>query len=109
MAELRDETSKVNLTELVITDEDLYDEHCDPAKPVKVQFSDISAAAYRIRGGLETIPCTRSHMSDITGMEIFFKKEFLQYTGSFKERGARYTMMSMSQVAVFFNGKLIIL
>uniref|UniRef100_A0A1I8F9N8 Serine racemase n=1 Tax=Macrostomum lignano TaxID=282301 RepID=A0A1I8F9N8_9PLAT len=39
----------------------------------------------------------RSHMSRITNMEIFFKKEFLQYTGSFKERGARYVLLSLSK------------
>lgn len=43
----------------------------------------------------------RSHMSRLTGMDIYFKKEFLQYTGSFKERGARYTLMMLPQVSLF--------
>jgi threonine dehydratase len=34
-------------------------------------------------------------MSGLTGMEIFFKKDFLQYTGSFKERGARYALLTL--------------
>jgi hypothetical protein len=37
-------------------------------------------------------------MSSLTGMEIFFKKDFLQYTGSFKERGARYALLTLSKV-----------
>ena len=34
-------------------------------------------------------------MSDDTEMEIYFKKDFMQYTGSFKERGARYTLLML--------------
>ena len=36
-------------------------------------------------------------MSDLTEMEIFFKKDFLQYTGSFKERGARFALLSLTK------------
>ena len=36
-------------------------------------------------------------MSALTGMEIYFKKDFLQYTGSFKERGARYALLCLSK------------
>lgn len=49
------------------------------------------------KGGIENTPCTRSHMSELTGMEIYFKKDFLQYTGSFKERGARYALLKLSK------------
>jgi hypothetical protein len=41
-------------------------------------------------------------MSNLTGMEIYFKKDFLQYTGSFKERGARYALLTLNKVAFFF-------
>ena len=34
-------------------------------------------------------------MSEDTGIQIFFKKDYMQYTGSFKERGARYTLMML--------------
>ena len=37
-------------------------------------------------------------MSGMTGMEIYLKKDFLQYTGSFKERGARYALLTLSKV-----------
>ena len=30
-----------------------------------------------------------SHMSDECEMQIYLKKDYMQYTGSFKERGAR--------------------
>ena len=30
-------------------------------------------------------------------MNIFLKKDYMQYTGSFKERGARYTLVMMSE------------
>ena len=43
-------------------------------------------------------PCNHSHMSEITDMEIYFKKDFLQYTGSFKERGGRYSILKLSKV-----------
>lgn len=36
-------------------------------------------------------------MSKLTGMEIYLKKDFLQQTGSFKERGARYAMLMLTQ------------
>uniref|UniRef100_A0A1I8F725 L-serine deaminase n=1 Tax=Macrostomum lignano TaxID=282301 RepID=A0A1I8F725_9PLAT len=80
----------VPLSELLVPnddDPDLYDPNCDPDKPQIVRFQDVSAAAFKIRSGIVRTPCDRSHMSRITNMEIFFKKEFLQYTGSFKERG----------------------
>lgn len=77
-------------------EEDLKDPYCDPDKPIKVSFQDVSAAAFKIRGGVEKTPCPRSHMSGLTGMEIYFKKDFMQYTGSFKERGARFTLMMLT-------------
>ena len=36
-------------------------------------------------------------MSDDTGMQIFLKKDYMQYTGSFKERGARYTLTMLDE------------
>lgn len=37
----------------------------------------------------------RSHLSEESGMEIFLKKDYMQYTGSFKERGARYSLIQL--------------
>lgn len=55
-----------------------------------VQFEDIESAATRIRGHVIESPCPASiPLSEITGIQIFCKLEYLQRTGSFKERGAR--------------------
>ncbi|EFX82963.1 hypothetical protein DAPPUDRAFT_302120 [Daphnia pulex] len=77
---------------------DLFDPWCDPKNPRIVQFQDISAAAFKIKSGIMMTPCTRSHLSSMTETQIFFKKDFLQYTGSFKERGARYTLLMLPEV-----------
>lgn len=78
-------------------DEELVDPFCDPSSPKILSFQDVSAAAYKIKSGIQHTPCTRSQMSSMLGMRVFFKKEFLQYTGSFKERGARYTLMMLTE------------
>ncbi|XP_065183163.1 L-threonine ammonia-lyase-like [Sycon ciliatum] len=69
----------------------------DVPEGVAVTFEEVSAASFRIREGINRTPCDRSHMSALTGMEIFFKKEYQQFTGSFKERGARNTFMLLTQ------------
>ena len=35
-------------------------------------------------------------MTKMTNMDIYLKKDYMQYTGSFKERGARYTLLMLS-------------
>lgn len=47
-----------SLTNLEISEEDLYDEWCDPTKPRVLQFEEIAAAAYRIKYGVPQTPCT---------------------------------------------------
>ncbi|KAL8590468.1 hypothetical protein ACOMHN_011681 [Nucella lapillus] len=80
-----------------IPDQLLKDEFCDPDNPMAIHFRDISAAAYKIKDGIQQTPCTYSMMSRNYGMDIYFKKEFLHYTGSFKERGARYTLLQLTK------------
>jgi threonine dehydratase len=59
-----------------------------------VSFRDIEAAARRIAGHIIQSPCPASiPLSEMTGMRIFCKLEYLQRTGSFKERGARNALM----------------
>ncbi|NMM14625.1 MAG: threonine ammonia-lyase [Rhodoferax sp.] len=54
-----------------------------------IQLSDIEAAAARLQGQLLRTPCIASRtLSDITGAQVFLKFENLQFTASFKERGA---------------------
>lgn len=96
-AEIQEKLSHINLKEMEYSEEDMRDEHCDPENPVKVKFNDISGAAYHLKNGLEVTPCTRSHMSSLAEMDIYFKKDFLLYTGSFKERGARFSLLSLTK------------
>jgi len=62
-----------------------------------VSFEDISRAAYRIRKSVHHTPCERSHLlSELTGANIFLKKDLMQFTGSFKERGASNALRLLS-------------
>src|SRR6201987_3167882 len=64
---------------------------------MSVSFKDIQAAAERIAGHVVMSPCPRSiPLSEATGMQIFCKLEYLQRTGSFKERGARNALESLT-------------
>ena len=50
---------------------------------------DIEAAAQRLAGQVLDTPCVESRtLSQLTGCQVFLKFENLQYTASFKERGA---------------------
>lgn len=77
--------------------EEVDDPFCDPDNPIRVPFQEVTAASFMIRSGIEKTPCDKSRMSEKYNMELYFKKDFLQYTGSFKERGARYTLMSLTR------------
>jgi len=79
-----------------IDDDDLKDPFCDPENPKSIRFEDISAAAYRIKDGITHTSCDPSHMNADLDMEIYFKKDYMQFTGSFKERGARYTLRMLT-------------
>ncbi len=54
-----------------------------------IELRDIEAAATRLQGQLLRTPCVASRtLSEITGAQVFLKFENLQFTASFKERGA---------------------
>ena len=60
-------------------------------------LTDIEAAATRLQGQLLDTPCVASKtLSQITGAEVFLKFENLQYTASFKERGACNKLAQLS-------------
>jgi threonine dehydratase len=62
-----------------------------------VTFQDIVAAAERIAGHVVQTPCPISiPLSEATGLNIYCKLEYLQRTGSFKERGARNALLLLS-------------
>ena len=60
-------------------------------------LADIRQAATRIQGHLLQTPCVESRiLSQITGAQIFLKFENLQFTASFKERGACNKLAQLS-------------
>ncbi len=62
-----------------------------------VSLDSIRAAAARIAGQVETTPCLPSRtLSQIVGAEVFLKFENLQFTASFKERGALNKLVQLS-------------
>ena len=61
-----------------------------------ITFADISRAEVAIRGGVKRTSCEQSHfISELVGANVFFKNEFRQFTGSFKERGARNAILTL--------------
>jgi threonine synthase len=61
-----------------------------------ITFADISRAEVAIRGGVKRTTCERSHfISELVGANVYFKNEFRQFTGSFKERGARNAILKL--------------
>src|SRR5437867_1607491 len=63
-----------------------------------VSLDDIRDAAKRIAGAVESTPFVDSRtLSKLTGAEIFLKFENLQFTASFKERGALNKLLSLSE------------
>src|SRR5256714_5656884 len=65
--------------------------------PLPVSHRDIEAAAARIAGAVEQTPARHSRvLSEISGADIFLKFENLQFTASFKERGALNKLLSLS-------------
>lgn len=54
-----------------------------------IELRDIALAADRLQDHVLRTPCVASRtLSDITGAQVFLKFENLQFTASFKERGA---------------------
>ena len=54
-----------------------------------LDYNSILQAAQRLQGHVLHTPCVASQtLSDITGAQVFLKFENLQFTASFKERGA---------------------
>jgi threonine dehydratase len=67
-----------------------------PAAPLPT-LDDIRAAAKRIAGTVERTPMRHSTtLSELAGCEIYLKFENLQFTSSFKERGALNKLLSLT-------------
>jgi len=62
-----------------------------------VTFADIQAARTRIAGAVDRTPTRYSRkLSQLTGAEVWVKFDNLQFTGSFKERGALNRLLMLS-------------
>jgi threonine dehydratase len=60
-------------------------------------LQDIQAAAARVQGHVLDTPCVESKtLSQIVGAQVFLKFENLQFTASFKERGACNKLVQLS-------------
>jgi threonine dehydratase len=65
--------------------------------PAPLSLADIEAARERIAGGIYVSPCVESiPLSQLTGAHVFCKLDYLQRTGSFKERGARNALLLLT-------------
>ena len=64
---------------------------------MSVSYTDIQAAAEAIRGGVVETPWVESRvLSRMSGAEVGLKLENLQFTGSFKDRGALVKLLSLT-------------
>jgi threonine dehydratase len=63
-----------------------------------ITLDDVLAARERIRGGIYESPCVESiPLSQLTGARVWCKLDYLQRTGSFKERGARNALLRLPE------------
>jgi len=63
-----------------------------------ITLDDVLAARERIRGGIYESPCVESiPLSQLTGARVWCKLDYLQRTGSFKERGARNALLKLTE------------
>jgi threonine dehydratase len=63
-----------------------------------ITLDDVLAARERIRGGIYESPCVESiPLSQLTGTRVWCKLDYLQRTGSFKERGARNALLRLPE------------
>ena len=70
-----------------------------------VAFEDIEAAALRLAGQVLDTPCVESKtLGQIVGAQVFLKFENLQFTASFKERGALNKLATLIESGVPITG-----
>jgi threonine dehydratase len=68
-----------------------------PMKPEALTLDTVRQAHARIAGGLRATPSAVSRpLSELAGMGIILKHDYQQFTGSFKERGARNALLSLT-------------
>ena len=64
----------------------------------ELNLAEIQRVAERIAEGIERTPCVHSRtLSQITGAEVYLKLENLQFTASFKDRGALAALLNLDE------------
>jgi threonine dehydratase len=62
-----------------------------------LSLGDVQHAQARVAGGLRLTPCVPAHaLSQSVGASVWLKRDDLQRTGSFKERGARHALLCLT-------------
>jgi threonine dehydratase len=62
-----------------------------------LSLADVIAARRRLATGLRLTPCLIAPaLSEMAGLEVWLKRDDLQRTGSFKERGARHALLCLT-------------
>ncbi len=65
-----------------------------------IELADIRRAARRLAGQVLATPCVESRtLSEVAGCQVFLKFENLQFTASFKERGACNKLATLVEAA----------
>jgi len=78
---------------MITTNEESHNE-----TSITLPLSHIIAARHRLQGAILKTDCPESRaLSEATGCTVFCKREYLQRTGSFKERGARNALAQLSR------------
>jgi threonine dehydratase len=73
-----------------------FGRHKSDNRPM-IELADIRRAAQRVQGQVLNTPCVESRtISEITGATVYLKFENLQFTASFKERGACNKLAQLS-------------
>ena len=69
-----------------------------------VEIEEIRRAAARLSGQVLDTPCVESRtLSEIVGAQVFLKFENLQFTSSFKERGACNKLVDLSESCLLYT------
>lgn len=75
-------------------------EHAVTQTGSAVTITEIQAAAERIAGAIVRTPCHHSaSLSRLCGCDVHAKLDYLQATGSFKERGARNRLLQLDEAS----------
>jgi threonine dehydratase len=67
--------------------------------PPVLDLHDVQAARRRLAGGLRLTPCVIAPaIAELAGVRAWLKRDDLQRTGSFKERGARHALLCLDEM-----------